>query len=250
MTKNNMMNIVYNQLAVDYNCQADDFLHDDIIFTAAEKLHGRRVMPFIEPRLEVVTFGRGAVINVSHSIMSYVKKQLSGKSRIDILNSSLLKCTNPYYLPDLDNISVIENDFYNFKLIDKYEIKKYYSYSDLHNALQYNKNSERPETIGAVAIKDGKLAGIACASADSKTMWQIGVDVLPEFRGNNIAVKLVNMLTITCLERNIIPYYTTDISNINSQKVALKSGYMPAWSHCFKTRVNGNLLKQYILSMI
>lgn len=250
MTKDSMMNIVYNQLAVDYNCNADDFLRDDIVFTTAQKLNGRRAMPFIEPRLEVVTFGRGAVINVSHSIMSYVKRQLDGKSRIDILNSSLIKSANPYYLPDLDNIRVTENDFCDFKLIDKHEIKEYYSYSDLHNALQYDENSERPEALGAVAMKDGKLAGIACASADSKTMWQIGVDVLPEFRGNSIAVKLVNMLTIACLDRNIVPYYTTDIGNINSQKVTVKSGYMPSWSHCFKTRVSTNLLKQYILSII
>ena len=65
----------------------------------------------------------------------------------------------------------------------------------------------------------------------------LGVDVLPEYRGTGIAVKLVNMLTIETLNRGVVPYYTTDSSNVNSQKVAIKSGYVPAWSHCFKTRL-------------
>lgn len=30
MTKSEMMNIVYNQLAVDYNCKSDDFTKDGV----------------------------------------------------------------------------------------------------------------------------------------------------------------------------------------------------------------------------
>lgn len=36
MTKQEMMNIVYNQLAVDYNCKPDDFNKDGVIFTYAK----------------------------------------------------------------------------------------------------------------------------------------------------------------------------------------------------------------------
>lgn len=91
--------------------------------------------------------------------------------------------------------------------------------------------------MAALCYKNDELVGIACASADSKTMYQIGVDVLPQYRGKEIAVKLVNMLTIEILNRGVVPYYTTDCTNINSQKVAVKSGYIPAWSHCFRNRL-------------
>lgn len=231
-----MMSTVYNQLAIDYNCNADDFEKDGIIFTVAEKYDGRRAMPFITPRLEIVTFGRAVIVNASHNIMSYAKKKLQDKSNYEVLNSPIVYGVNPYYLPDVDNIMVIENNNYEFKLIDN-DIQNYYTYKGLHNALQYNENSERPEVLAAIAYDNKKLIGIACASADSKTMWQIGVDVLPEYRGNGIAVKLVNMLTIETLNRGIVPYYTTDNANINSQRVAVKAGYFPAWSHCFKTRL-------------
>lgn len=236
MTKQEMMTIVYNQLAIDYNCKPDDFIKDEIVFTIAEKADGRRAMPFIKNRLEMITFGRGVIINAAKSIMPYVKKKLQNKSRYDILNSHLIYGVNPYYLPDIDNINIIENNNYNFNLISS-NIQNYYRYEGFHNALQYDKHSERPEVLATTAYDNNKLIGIACASADSKTMWQIGVDVLPEYRGKKIAVKLVNMLTIETLNNSIVPYYTTDNTNINSQKTAIKSGYYPAWSHCYKTRL-------------
>lgn len=236
MTKSEMMNIVYNQLAVDYNCKPDDFCKDGVIFTIAEKKNGRREMPFVTPRLEVITMGKSTIVNASKKIMPYVKRKFSGKSAYDILTSEIVYGVNPYYLPDVENIKIIDNKLYGFKLIDS-DIQSLYKYKQFKNALQYDNESKRPEVLAAVAYVGSKIIGIACASADSNTMWQIEVDVLPEYRGHGIAVKLVNMMTVETLNRGVVPYYTTDCSNINSQKTAIKSGYIPAWSHSFKTRL-------------
>ena len=236
MTKQEMMNIVYNQLAVDYNCKPDDFNKDGVIFTYAEKQIGRRDMPFVSPRLEVITMGKSTIINASERIMPYVKRRFKGKSSYEILTSKILYGVNPYYLPNVENINFINNDLYTFKLI-RNDIQSLYKYDCFHNALQYNRLSKRPEVLAAVAYDFTKIIGVASASMDCKTMWQIGVDVLPEYRGQGVAVKLVNMLTIETLNNGIVPYYTTDCSNISSQKVAIKSRYCPAWAHCFKTRL-------------
>lgn len=236
MTKSEMMNIVYNQLAVDYNCKPDDFTKDGVIFTIAEKQNGRREMPFVTPRLEVITMGKSTIVNASKKIMPYVRRKFSGKSAYDILTSKIVYGVNPYYLPNVENIKIIGNKLYEFKLIDS-DIQSLYKYKQFKNALQYDNESKRPEVLAAVAYDGSKIIGVACASADSNTMWQIGVDVLPEYRGYGVAVKLVNMLTVETLNRGGVPYYTTDCSNINSQKVAIKSGYISVWSHCFKTRL-------------
>lgn len=250
MNKTEMMQIVYNQLAIDYNCNCEDFCNDEIIFTEAIKLDGRRALPFIEPRLEIVTFGRGLIINSSSSIIRYVKNEFRNKSKLEIINSSLVKSFNPYYLPDIENFKCVNNDFCKYEIINTDEIIDYYKFKNLHNALQYDKNSKRPEVLGIVAYKNSNLAGIACASKDSNTMWQIGVDVVAEYRGNGVAVALVNKLAEECFKRNVVPYYTTDIGNINSQKIAIRSGFIPAWSHCFRTRVKNNALTKTILSKI
>lgn len=236
MNKQEMMSIVYNQLAIDYNCKPEDFNKDGVIFTIAEKQTGRREMPFVTPRLEVITMGKSTIVNVSKNIMSYAKRKLEGKSSYDILISKIVYGVNPYYLPDIENLKEIENNSFQFELIDK-NIQSLYVNKYFHNALQYNVDSKRPEVLAAVAYDKNNLVGIACASADSKAMWQIGVDVLSNYRGNGIAVKLVNMLTIETINRGIVPYYTTDCANINSQKVAIKSGYIPAWTHSFKMRL-------------
>lgn len=236
MNKQEMMSIVYNQLAIDYNCKPEDFNKDGVIFTIAEKQTGRREMPFVTPRLEVITMGKSTIVNVSKNIMSYAKRKLEGKSSYDILTSKIVYGVNPYYLPDIENLKEIENNSFQFELIDK-NIQSLYVNKYFHNALQYNVDSKRPEVLAAVAYDKNNLVGIACASADSKAMWQIGVDVLSNYRGNGIAVKLVNMLTIETINRGIVPYYTTDCANINSQKLAIKSGYIPAWTHSFKMRL-------------
>lgn len=250
MTKNEMMQKVYNQLSLDYNCQPSDFLKDDIIFTVSKELNGRRALPFAEPRLEVLTFGRGMIVNASDNIMDYVKSQFANKSKLEIINSPLLKSFNPYYLPNLDRFESIKNDFCQYKIIQRNEILELYELPNMINALQYNKKSERPEMMGVIALKDNKIAGLACASKDSDTMWQIGVDVLSEYRGSGIAVSLVNMLSKECLNKNIVPYYTTDIGNINSQRVAVKSGFFPVWSHCFRARVSNNIITNLLISKI
>lgn len=231
-----MMAIVYAQLALDYNCEPEDFNKDGIIFTTAQKRNGRREMPFVTPRLEVITMGKSTIVNASNGIMPYVKRKFKGKSSYEIMASKLVYGVNPYFLPSMSNSQYAQNDNYKFTLIDE-NIQDLYKYKGFHNALQYDPNSKRPETLATIANDGNRIVGIACASADSKTMWQIGVDVLPEYQGNGIAVTLVNMLTKETLSRGIVPYYTTDCTNINSQKVAIKCGYFPAWSHCFKARL-------------
>lgn len=203
MNKQEMMSIVYNQLAIDYNCKPEDFNKDGVIFTIAEKQTGRREMPFVTPRLEVITMGKSTIVNVSKNIMSYAKRKLEGKSSYDILTSKSVYGVNPYYLPDIENLKEIENNSFQFELIDK-NIQSLYVNKYFHNALQYNVDSKRPEVLAAVAYDKNNLVGIACASADSKAMWQIGVDVLSNYRGNGIAVKLVNMLTIETINRGMI----------------------------------------------
>lgn len=76
------MKIVYSQLAIDYNCNPEDLNRDGVIFTIAEKQEGRREMPFFEPRLEIITKGKSAIVNVSKNMMSFAKRKFEGKSNL------------------------------------------------------------------------------------------------------------------------------------------------------------------------
>ena len=61
-------------------------------------------------------------------------------------------------------------------------------------------------------------------------MWQIGVDVLPEFRRKGIASSLTSNLAVEILEKGRVPFYCCAWSNIGSARNAVKSGFLPAWA--------------------
>ena len=90
MTKQEMMSTVYHQLALDYNCQPEDFTKSGILFTEAKMQPGRREMLFVTPRLEVITMGKSTVVNASKSVMPYVKRKLKNKSSYEILTDKLV----------------------------------------------------------------------------------------------------------------------------------------------------------------
>jgi len=233
-----MMQLVYNQLAIDYNCSSQDFLKEGLIFTEAKELNGRRPYPFITPRLEMITFGNGVVVNASSDILPLVKSKLEGKTRYEAFNMPFVNSVNPYFLPNLNNKSlVIKTDNYDFELVEKCDIANLYKYKGFDYALQYNVESLHPEVLAIVVKQKGDVVGIASAVAECKNLWQINVDVLSPYRGNNLAVVTVKTLTNEVLNRGIVPYYSTDCSNLASQRVAVKSGYIPTWSHCFRTRL-------------
>ena len=79
------------------------------------------------------------------------------------------------------------------------------------------------------AFDKGRLIGLAACCADCDTMWQIGIDVLPEYRNQGIGASLTSKLAIQILERDIVPFYCCAWSNIKSVRNAIKSGFRPAW---------------------
>lgn len=242
INKKDMMDCIYQQLVIDYNCSPDDFLKDGFIFTEAKQNEGRRHFPWVTPRLEMVTMRNGIVINASTDILPLVYQQLEGKTRYEALNMPFVYGVNPYFLPDLDRITLLSrNKEFEYVIIEKDDIKKLYEFKDFNYALQYDINSQHTEMIAVIAKYKDTVVGIASVTAECKTMWEVSVDVLLPYRGNKLATILVNTLTLEVLNRGYIPYYFTDCSNIISQRVAVQAGYLPAWSHCYRTRLGGLL---------
>ena len=85
------------------------------------------------------------------------------------------------------------------------------------------------DVLGVGAYDNGQLIGLAACAADCNTMWQIGVDVLPEYRQRGVAAALTSNLAFEILNRDKVPFYCCAWSNIRSAKNAIKSGFRPAW---------------------
>ena len=91
------------------------------------------------------------------------------------------------------------------------------------------KDRKQLDVLGVGAYDSGKLVGLAGCSADCEQMWQIGIDVLPDYRRQGIASALTSRLATEILARGKVPFYCAAWSNIKSVRNAIRSGFRPAW---------------------
>lgn len=74
------------------------------------------------------------------------------------------------------------------------------------------------------------MTGMSGASMDGKYLWQIGIDVREDYRGKGLATFLVKNIKDEIIKRGITPFYGTSESHTISQTIALKCGFVPAWT--------------------
>ena len=60
-------------------------------------------------------------------------------------------------------------------------------------------------------------------------MYQIGVDVLPEYRRKGIAAAMTSRLALEVLALEKVPFYCAAWCNLKSVRNAIKCGFRPAW---------------------
>ena len=83
--------------------------------------------------------------------------------------------------------------------------------------------------LGVGAYDGGKLIGLAGCSADCEEMYQIGVDVLPEYRRMGVASAITSRLALEILALGKVPFYCAAWCNIKSVRNAIRCGFRPAW---------------------
>lgn len=242
MNYNQMLKIAMDQSAVDMGCRTSDFNRDG--YTLVEsKLQEDRKNYYKEEFFCAFTFyGKGIVASVDSKIKGFVDNYLKkydgyralSSPEIILLNRELEKhnkCISyiaEYFIPDPDYKVDINNnlklEFYEGeKLLELYDDKRF------HNALCYSITNIRRDVLAVAGYLDGKLAGLAGVSNDAKEMWQLGIDVLPEFRNEKVASTLTKALTDEVINRGKVPFYSTSYSNIASKRNAIKCGYKHAW---------------------
>lgn len=227
------------QSAIDSGCRPEDFIasankvvlsHNDP--QARKYLH----LPFA---CDLTSYGTNIVASVSpelaaeveHYIQKYAVEHCFETPALQVLNDLLKKhglCVcfmAEYFLPDITQIKPLACA-YETRLLYPEDFKNLYL-PQWGNALC--KQRSQLDVLGIGAFDNDRLIGLAGCSADCDTMWQIGIDVLPEYRRQGVAACLTSRLALEVLNRDIVPFYCCAWSNIKSAKNALKSGFKPAW---------------------
>ena len=136
------------------------------------------------------------------------------------------------------------------ELLDAEQFERFRGDKRYSNALGFSERRPDVLVLAAYAVDgagDTEGAGIPAnadpvamvgMSDDSPIMRQIGIDVLPAFRGAGIASALVRDAARLTLADGYLPFYGTSPSHILSQRVAMNAGLVPTWWEYVSTSMN------------
>lgn len=239
MTNKEILFAAMKQSALDINCNAEDFLcKDPVIVRSGVRPDARKY--YKEPiACNLVSYGNNVVASVRDEyrgiVETYVKKfpfyHCFETPNLHWLNERMEPLGQKvcfmaeYYLPDVEKLHALSCG-YELRVLEQADFQDLYK-PEWGNALCADR--KELDVLGIGAYDGGKLAGLAGCSADCESMWQIGVDVLPEHRRRSVASALTSRLALEILERGKVPFYCSAWSNIRSVRNAVKSGFIPAW---------------------
>ena len=240
LTNSEILQIALRQSAIDCNCAPEDFLHDNNLVTFSQPHPKARVYLKLPFACDLVTYGHGIVAQVGPELVmetiEYIDKYpvhaCFETPHLLALNDAVMPkgykvCfMAEYFLPDVNELRELTCP-YETRWLTPEDFKDLYL-PRWSNALCENRKEHDRIAVGA--YDGGELIGLAGASDDCETMWQIGIDVLPAYRGRGVASALTSMLARAILERGIVPFYCAAWSNIPSVRNAIRSGFRPAWA--------------------
>ncbi|HEX5418144.1 MAG TPA: GNAT family N-acetyltransferase [Chloroflexota bacterium] len=246
MQTDTALRVVRQVLAADFACAPDDFTREGTVVLPWEDRPGRRRFPLHadRPRLGLATMGIGAVVSCSADRLDWAREQLSQLGRDDLFSlpvltriAALVRPAGQYLSgPNLLHVGSSETlrptsvpAGITIELVEQDRLPSLYAHEGFRNALHYRFRAERPDVLAAVAIDAGRVVGIAGASADCDKLWQIGLDVRPEYRGRGIGKAVTARLAAAILARGKIPYYAAVPANLASRNVAVGVGFRPCW---------------------
>ena len=252
MISGEIMAAAMRQSAVDCSCREEDFLRPENVIVESGPAEGASRYMSLPHICALFSYGPNIVASCRRDLIPEIEAFINGTEKIHRcfeppalyeLNRILRKADaearwmHICFLPDQDRI-------FGTDLPCSYETRLLHpeDFTDLYvpewgNALCFDR--KELDMLGVGAYDGGKLIGLAGCSADCPGMWQIGIDVLPEYRRRGVASALTNRLARAVFERGKIPFYAAAWSNIKSIRNGLRSGFEPAWAALTAAKAEG-----------
>ena len=239
MTNKDVWRIALQQSAYDFGCSPEDFLKSENVMTVSRSdPRARKYLP-LPFACDLVSYGSNIVAQTSKELAAAVKSYIDTyptehcfeTPNIHVLDSLLepfgykVCYMAEYFLPDLERLRPLDCG-YEMRVLHQPDFAELYL-PEWSNAL-CEKRKEL-DVLGVGAYDNGKLIGLAGCSADCEDMYQIGIDVLPQYRRQGIASALTSRLALEVLKLDKVPFYCAAWCNIKSVRNAVKCGFRPAW---------------------
>lgn len=239
MTNKEIWRIALEQSAIDCNCMPEDFLKSEGVVTlsrAHERARKYLPLPFA---CDLVSYGNNIVAQTSGELApiveEYIRKYPAEHAfetpHLHVLDEALrplgLKICfmAEYFLPDVEKVTAQPCD-YELRILHQADFAELYRPEWCDALCEERKELD---VLGVGAYDGDKLVGLAGCSADCAEMYQIGVNVLPEYRRQGIAAAVTSRLALEILKLGKVPFYCAAWCNIKSVRNAIRCGFRPAW---------------------
>lgn len=261
LKKENYREVLEQQLVWDYSVTKELLQGEKNVFVKLERSPFARKYKDRDSFMKILCYRNKIVIACKDdSMLSYCRQQYESYkgewfARFDNLRKLDQKLAeyghkigdiHHYYIPEKhweERYAEYEREKpakdYTFCLLGKHDLLQFKGDDRFSYALSFDEKAEDVLAVAAFEKSESyeniqagiyrKIKGMAGVSADSDKMWQIGIDVLSSERSKGLAVHLVHSMMKECVERNILPFYGTAESHMNSQAVAVQSGFIPTW---------------------
>lgn len=240
MTNEWIWQTALRQSAIDCNCSPEDFLKEESIVTRSVRNPMARKYLTLPFACDLVSYGNNIVAQTNaaleQDVLNYIQTYDTAHAfetpHLHVLDDLLLPhglkiCfMAEYFLPDLDMLRPLFCP-YELRILHREDFRDLYlpQWSDA-----LCKERQEQDVLAIGAYDTGTLVGLAGCSADCEEMYQIGINVLPEYRRLGIAGALTSRLALEILKMGKIPFYCAAWCNLKSVRNAIKCGFRPAWT--------------------
>lgn len=239
LVKNKAMikNKIEELLSEEYYCSPEELNKSGTVYTIKPEAE--------QPYLKILAYGKCVLVCTSEDLHSRVKKLTQNKSRDEIFEIPFVYGQTIHYIPDAAQGGYAgngpaEHDYVCQFIMGK-DILELRGLAGFDNSLAFDGEGRTPTEAVYIARHDNKIIGAAgAAKAPVEAVWEVGVDVAEEHRNAGLGTYLVRGLTEELLTRNIVPFYSASVTNIGSQMVAYRCGYVPFWVDTYGTVLDGS----------
>lgn len=239
LTNKEVLEIALAQSAIDYGCAPEDFLAEKGTVTVSRKHPlARKYLP-LPFALDMTSYGYCLVAQCREDLVPLAREYMDTYDVGHAMETPHLQALDnllaphglktcfmaEYFLPDVELLRELPCG-YELRILNQPDFADLYK-PEWSNAL-CEKRKEL-DVLGVGAYDGEKLIGLAGCSADCADMWQIGVDVLPEYRRQGIAAAMTSRLALEILARGKVPFYCAAWCNLKSVRNAIRCGFRPAW---------------------
>lgn len=231
------MRTITEQFALDIGCLPTDLTTDTFCYGQPTKAM------FSYHRfagVAIVYQGKLYIRANNVSLVSQLKKQYQGKNNqwffdlqniqafqaILIKNGYRLKEWGTFLLPQ----KIVNSEEEAFQFFYGDDIKQFRNQKDFDQCFMYSK--EDPDKLGVAYQINNKIIGMAGCNENGKYYCEIGINILPNYRKQGLATKLIQKLTAEIMRADMdrIPVARTEFSHTESLNAFINAGYKLGWT--------------------